>query len=99
MKRAAVLLVLGTLGLSAVEGEVVYKKCAMCHGKQGEKVALQSSPRLNTLNEEELSGKLKALLNGSSSVDKRYVGMHKAKLKGVREEDTPAIAKYILSLK
>lgn len=99
MKKNVLLLLALSLTLSAFDAEGVYKKCAMCHGKSGEKVALNTSPQLNTLSEERLSTALTAMLNGSSPISARYLGMHQAKLKGVREDDIAALSNYILNLK
>lgn len=99
MKKTVLVLLAVSLTLSAFEPEGVYKKCAMCHGKRGEKVALKMSPQLNTLSEGRLSSALAAMLDGSSSVSSQYLGMHQAKLKGVSEEDVAALSNYILNLK
>ncbi len=99
MKKTVLILLAASLTLSAFDAEGVYKKCAMCHGKKGEKIALKTSPQLNTLSEEQLSTALKAILDGSSAISSRYLGMHQAKLKGVREDDVAILSKYILSLK
>lgn len=98
MKKSVLLLLAVSLTLSAFDADSVYKKCAMCHGKKGEKIALNTSPQLNTLSEERLSTALKTMLDGSSTISTRYLGMHQAKLKGVREDDVAALANYILKL-
>ena len=99
MKKTVLLLMVGSLALSAFDGAKVYKQCAMCHGKKAEKVALKTSPRLNTMSEEELSTSLRSIINGSSSVAKKYLKMHKSKLKGVSLDDTEAMANNIAVLK
>ncbi|MBU0720838.1 cytochrome c [bacterium] len=99
MKRFIALLFLSSLALMAFDGDKAYKNCIMCHGKTGEKVALSSSPKLNTLAEQDLQNKIQAILNGSSGMSKKYLSMHKAKLKGVEEADAAAFAAYILNLK
>ena len=99
MKKTVLLLMLGSLALSAFDGAKVYKQCAMCHGKKAEKVALKTSPKLNTLTQEQLATSLKALMDGSSTVSSKYLGMHQKKLKKVTADDTGAFAQYILDLK
>jgi cytochrome c553 len=71
----------------------------VCHGKQGELVAIKSSPQLSSLGVEELSMRLKKILDGSTSLSKNYVAMHKTKLKGLAPEDTDKFAKYIVELR
>ena len=99
MKKIVILMTMGALALSAFDSAAVYKKCAMCHGKKGEKVALKTSPKLNTLSEEQITAGITALLDGSSKVSSRYLGMHQAKLKGVKTDDASMLAQYILTLK
>ncbi len=99
MKKAVVLLVMGTMVLSAFDGTSAYKKCAMCHGKKGEKVALKTSPKLNTLSEEQITASIRAFLDGTSNVSSRYLAMHQAKLKDVNADDAAALAQHILTLK
>ncbi len=99
MKKIVLLLTLGALALSAFDGASIYKKCAMCHGKKGEKIALKTSPKLNTLSEEQMTTSIRAFLDGTSKVSSRYLGMHQAKLKGVDADDAAALAQHILTLK
>lgn len=89
---------MGSLALLAFDGKSVYKQCAVCHGKQGEKVALKASPQLNTLSEEHLAARIKALLDGSSTISSKYLGMHQKKLKDVGADDAALLAQYILTL-
>ena len=99
MKKIALLLMVGSLVLSAFDGAKVYKQCAMCHGKQGEKIALKTSPQLNTMGEDQLATSLNSIIDGSSSVAKKYLKMHQKKLKGVSLDDTEVMANYIAALK
>ncbi|MBA3025473.1 MAG: c-type cytochrome [Sulfurimonas sp.] len=96
-------IIIGALILStavfAIQSEDQYKHCVVCHGKQGELVAIKSSPKLSSLSEEELSMRLKKILDGSTSLSKNYVGMHRTKLKNLAPEDTEKFAKYIVELK
>lgn len=99
MKRTVFFLMMSSIALFAFDADKVYKKCAMCHGKSGEKVALKTSPKLNELSEEELKTALSSMLDGSSSISARYLGMHQSKLKGVEMEDVEKMTEYISSLK
>ncbi|MEN8147225.1 MAG: c-type cytochrome [Campylobacterota bacterium] len=99
MRKTVLLLMAGSLALSAFDGASAYKKCAMCHGKKGEKVALKTSPVLNTLSEDQLTTSVKAIIDGSSRVSKKYLGMHQKKLKGVGIDDAQKLADHIVKLK
>ena len=99
MKKSLLLLMMCSLVLSATDSSKVYKQCAMCHGKKGEKVAMKTSPKLNSLSQEQLTTSLKALLDGSSTVSSKYLGLHKKKLKKVKPEDVELFAQYISDLK
>ena len=98
MKKIMLLLVLGSVALMAFDGAKVYKQCAMCHGKKAEKVAMKSSPKLHTLDEADLLARLNAIVDGSSSISSKYLGMHKGKLKKVSSDDMSLLAAYIKSL-
>ena len=99
MKKSLLLLMLCTLSLSAVESAKVYKQCTMCHGKHGEKVAMKSSPKLSTLEVNDLASRMKVIKDGSSTMSKKYLGMHQAKFKKVDMKEIDALAEYIVSLK
>ena len=98
MKKTVLLLMISSLTLFAFDANKVYKKCAMCHGNAGEKVALKTSPVINTLSQEELVTAISAMLDGSSSISSRYLGMHQAKLKGVGMDNVEHMAEYITTL-
>lgn len=99
MKKIILSVVLVSTALFAVQSEDLYKHCMVCHGKHGELVAIKSSPQLSSLGAEELSMRLKKILDGSTSLSKNYVGMHTLKLKNLAPEDTDQFAKYIVDLK
>ncbi|MEN8303768.1 MAG: c-type cytochrome [Campylobacterota bacterium] len=99
MRKVVSLLVISSLTLIAFDGEKAYKQCAMCHGKKAEKVAVNSSPVLNTLSEEKLSSRLNEIVDGSTDMAKRFVSMHQAKLKGVSKEEIGLMSKYIINLR
>ncbi|MDD2791162.1 MAG: hypothetical protein PHU40_10920 [Sulfurimonas sp.] len=99
MKKLLLFITFGLVSLSAVESETLYKECVVCHGKHAELMAIQRSPILASLSEEDLSLRLKNILDGSTSLSKSYLGMHKAKLHMLKDEETDAFAKYIIDLK
>ena len=98
MIKIVLILVMSSLALMAFDGKKAYKQCAMCHGKKGEKVAMKSSPKLNALSQDQLVISIKALLNGSSTVSSKYLGLHKKKLKKVKLVDVDTFARYISDL-
>ena len=99
MRKIVLILMMSSLALMAFDGKKAYKQCAMCHGKKGEKVAMKSSPKLNALSQEQLVTSIKALLDASSTVSSKYLGVHQKKLKKVKPEDVETFAEYISGLK
>ena len=81
MKKSLFFLLMCTLTLSALDNAKVYKQCTMCHGKYGEKVAMKSSPKLSSLEVNDLASRMRVIADGSSSMSKKYLGMHQSKLK------------------
>jgi len=98
MKKIVLFLMMSSLALMAFDSVKTYKQCAMCHGKKGEKAAMKLSPKLNTLTQEEIATSLKAILDGSSGIPSKYLGIHKKKLKKVQPENVDAFAQYISDL-
>lgn len=99
MKKILLLAAIVSTALFAINSEDQYKHCVVCHGKQGELVAIKKSPQLSSLGVEELSMRLKNILDGSTSMSKNYVAMHRTKLKNLAPEDTDKFAKYVVELK
>ena len=99
MKKIVLILLLSSISLMAFDAPKVYKKCIMCHGKKGEKVALKSSPIINALSVNTLTQRLNGLLDGSSTIGVKYIKMHQSKLKGVSVAQTQLLAQYITALK
>ena len=99
MRKIVLILMMSSLALMAFDGKKAYKQCAMCHGKKGEKIAMKSSPKLNALSQGQLATSIKALLDGSSTVSSKYLGVHQKKLKKVKPEDVETFAEYISGLK
>ncbi len=88
---------LAILGLTAIlgaaDGADLYKKCAACHGQNGEKAALGKSKLINTLNKDEIVTALKGYKDGT------YGGSMKALMKGqvasYSDADIEKVAEYI----
>jgi len=99
MKKIILSVAMIATSLFAVESAELFKHCVVCHGKQGELVAIKSSPKLSSLDKEELSLRLKKILDGSTLLSKKYVTMHKIKLQRLTPDKTDDLAEYIVNLK
>ncbi|MCX6062465.1 MAG: c-type cytochrome [Campylobacterales bacterium] len=96
--KKSILVFVALLGLASVsvmadEGADLYKKCAVCHGAQGEKAALGKSKIIKDLG---VSGVITAL---KGYKDGTYGGPSKAVMKGqaspLTDAQISAIASYI----
>jgi len=80
MKTSVLLLVallgFGTVVSAAEDGAALYKKCASCHGQQGEKPALGKSKIIKDMTKDQITAALKGYKDGS------YGGASKALMKG-----------------
>lgn len=99
VKKVILLVALVCTSSFALESEKLYQHCVVCHGEQGDRRAIKRSPQLSLMTQEELSLSLKKILDGSTTLYKNYVVMHKIKLKSLSAEDTDVFAKYIIDLK
>lgn len=83
--------------IMAAESADLYKKCAGCHGAQGEKKALGKSKVINELSKDALVSSLKGYKDGS------YGGSMKSLMKGqvsnLSATDIETLSAYITSLK
>lgn len=89
-----ILMILGiTAVLAAADGSALFKKCAACHGANGEKHALGKSKVINTMSKEEIATALSGYQDGS------YGGPMKALMKGqvtgLNKEDIDTLAEYV----
>lgn len=87
-----------SLLMGQVDGKALYiKKCATCHGLNGEKKAFNTSKIINTLNEKEIADTLFTYKDGS------YKGKFKALKKNLMsqlyEEHISSVSAYIQTLK
>jgi cytochrome c553 len=88
------LMILGiTAILGAADGAALYKKCASCHGMNGEKSALGKSKLINTMKSDEIVTAIKGYKDGS------YGGAMKALMKGqvaaLNDDEIKVLADYI----
>ena len=92
------LMILGiTAILGAADGATLYKKCAACHGANGEKHALGKSKLIKDMSKEELVSAMKGYKDGT------YGGAMKALMKGqvasYSDADIEAVAEHIVTKK
>ena len=79
------------------DGATLYKKCAGCHGMNGEKVALGKSKVIASMSEAELNTAMNGYKDGS------YGGPMKGLMKGqvakLSTQEISSLSTYITSLK
>ncbi len=82
---------------ASVSGEVLFKKCAGCHGSKAEKKAMGKSAVINAFSSQEVQKALKGYKDGT------YGGAMKALMKGqvssLSDADIKALSEYIPTLK
>jgi len=97
MKKILLTLLAMSTMIMAADGAALYKKCASCHGSQGEKKALGKSKVINEFSKENLVSALKGYKDGS------YGGSMKALMKGqvsgLSSDDIDALSTHISTLK
>ena len=88
--------ILGSTSLLA-DGSSLYKKCAGCHGMNGEKAALGKSKIIANMSAQELADSMNGYKNGT------YGGPMKGLMKGqvarLSSDDISSLSGYIASLK
>jgi cytochrome c len=93
MKKVILLAMMLGVTLSAADGAALFKKCAACHGANGEKHALGKSKIINKMTPAEIETALNGYKDGT------FGGSMKAIMKGqaapLNEADIKAIANYI----
>ncbi|MCD6432928.1 MAG: c-type cytochrome [Sulfurimonas sp.] len=88
-----VIIFLAVFGLSSVLMADAYTKCAVCHGANGEKVALNKSKIMSDLSKAEISKMLKEYkVNTSEEPMKKLMA---AQVKDLTDADIEAIANRI----
>lgn len=87
------LVVIGMASVAFADGTAAYKKCAGCHGENGEKVALGKSKIINQMSKADIVAALNGYKDGS------YGGPMKGVMKGqvatLSDADMQAIADMI----
>jgi len=97
MKKSILVLVallgLGSVSVMADEGADLFKKCAACHGAQGEKAALGKSKIIKDLGVAGVTTALKGYKDGSYGGPMK--GMMKGQVTTLTDAQITAIASYI----
>ena len=93
------LMILGiTAILGAADGAALYKKCAACHGAQGEKPALGKSAVIGGVDTATLVADMKGYKAGT--LNKKGMGaLMKGQVASYSDADIDAVAAYINGLK
>ncbi|RLA72178.1 MAG: cytochrome c [Epsilonproteobacteria bacterium] len=97
--KKLILLAMGlSVMLSAADGEALYKKCAACHGVNGEKKALGKSAEINVMSKDELVTALKGYKAGT--LNKKGMGaLMKGQIASYDDAQIEAVSEYISSKK
>ena len=97
MKKIIITLITLSSMAMASDGAALYKKCASCHGINGEKVALGKSMVINKMTK----GDLVSALNGykDGSYGKSMKALMKGQVAKLESSDIDALAEYIATLK
>ncbi len=88
-----VLVLLAVLGLSSVAMADPYKKCASCHGANGEKSALNKSKIIAEMSKADIAAALHGYKDGTYGGPMK--GLMKGQVAGLSEADITAIAEKI----
>ncbi len=91
------LAVLASTTLAAADGAALYKKCAGCHGKSGEKVALGKSQVIQGWEDNKTVKALHGYKDGTYGGAMK--GLMKGQVKSLSDEQIKLLAKYIATLK
>ncbi len=93
------LMILGiTAILGAADGAALYKKCAACHGAQGEKPALGKSAVIGGVDTATLIADMKGYKAGT--LNKKGMGaLMKGQVASYSDADIEAVSAYITGLK
>lgn len=97
-KIALTCLIAGLFGSSvyAADGATLYKKCMVCHGKDGSKMAPGATVLINSLSEQEIVKALKGYQDGTFGGKAK--GQMKIQTKNLTDDDIKALAAYIKTL-
>ena len=98
MKKIALTLLVASVSLMAADGAALYKKCAACHGANGEKKALGKSQVIQGWD----AATTEAALNEYKAGTRNVHGMGalmKGQVAPYSEADIKAVSAYIAGLK
>ncbi|RDU72011.1 cytochrome C [Helicobacter anseris] len=97
MKKFALLALLGAASLCFAEAPAAFKKCQMCHGPTGQKLAPGSKTIIAGLPKDKLLADLKGYKAGTTDNGGNKNIMY-AQMKNVSDADIEALAEYISTL-
>ncbi len=95
MKKTLITLLVAGLGCSTLlaDGAALYKKCAGCHGVNGEKVALGKSKVIKDMTKQEIVDAMAGYKNGTYGGAMK--GLMLGQVKPLSQSDIEAIAEHI----
>lgn len=88
-----VLLGLCSMAFAGEDGSVLYKKCAVCHGVQGEKAAFEKSKIIKDMSKDQISAALKGYKDGSYGGAQK--GLMKGQVSSLTNDQISALAAHI----
>lgn len=97
MKKTLLTLSLLSTMMMAADGAALYKKCASCHGAQGEKKALGKSKVIAQMSHDEIVTALSGYKDGSYGASMK--ALMKSQVASLSEEDIQTLAEHITSQK
>ncbi|MBU0720566.1 c-type cytochrome [bacterium] len=97
MKKIALTLLIASVGLMAADGAALFKKCASCHGANGEKKALNQSQVIAGWDAAKTEASLKGYKDGSYGG--KMKGLMKGQVAAYSDADITAVSAYIAGLK
>ncbi len=97
LKSLLGVLVTSAISLFANEGAELYKKCAGCHGANGEKVALGRSQVIKGWDVNKTETVLKGYKEGTYG--KEMKGLMQGQVSSLSEDNIKVLAKFIAALK
>ncbi len=99
MKKVVLsIMAVGALSLLSADGAALYKKCAACHGQNGDKPALGKSAIIAGQDAAKIVESLKGYKAGTRNVTGQGAVM-KGQVASMSEDDMKAVAEYISKLK
>ncbi|MHC3994875.1 c-type cytochrome [Thiomicrolovo sp. ZZH C-3] len=98
MKKIALTLLVASVSLMAADGAALYKKCAACHGANGEKKALGKSEIIKGWDAAKTAAALTEYKAGTRNIHGMGALM-KGQVAPYSEADIKAVSAYIAGLK